>query len=77
MDKSLQKSSINKEIKEKLINSGMTIMNNKSTRTIESKPTCLDFIMTNRPQKITNVEQIYGSYSDHSVLIMNRKNENR
>ena len=61
--------------KETILDKGFVILNSGPTRTkdtIDSKPACLDFIMTNKPDKVANFQSGIPNFSDHSLQIMNR-----
>ena len=62
---------------EKVLENGFNILNSTPTRTkdtVESKPSCLDLILTNRLSKIINYESGISSFSDHSSSQEHKRN---
>ena len=62
-------------LKEKIIQKGSKILNSKPTRHEENpqkKPTCLDLMISNKPEKITYQNSEPG-FSDHFIQILKRK----
>ena len=47
-------------------------MNNKPTRIVAGSKSIIDHFWTNSPIKIKNVEQEDNTFSDHSIIIVNR-----
>ena len=75
---SYEKSQINmvKNFQDRILNKGFKILNNTPTRqkdNIESKPACLDLIMTNKIDKIANFQSGLSNFSDHTLQILERK----
>ena len=60
---------------DKILSKGFTILNVKPTRqkdTIDSKPACLDLMVTNRIEKIVSHESGLSNFSDHTLQILQR-----
>ena len=65
-----------KELKEQILNQGFFVLNKTSTRTrdnINSRPSCIDLMITNRTDKIISHQSGLPGFSDHSVQILTRK----
>ena len=61
--------------KNKLINRGMKLLNRDSTYKRNNYESMIDVMITNRCNKISSIDQIGDSPSDHDILILNRKME--
>ena len=48
-------------------------MNNKPTIILYNQKACIDHFYTNKPEKISNVEQCDDTPSDHSLIIVKIK----
>ena len=60
---------------DRILQKGFKIFNSQPTRTKdnhESKPACLDLIITNRTEKVINYQSGLSSFSDHTLQIVNR-----
>ena len=69
------KVTMSKLLKEEILQKGSKIINTKPTRnddTPNQNPSCIDVMITNRPDKITYHNSLPG-FSDHKVQIMIRK----
>ena len=61
--------------KEKILQQGFKILNNSATRTkdnTESRPACLDLILTNKPEKVASFSSGIPSFSDHTLQVLTR-----
>ena len=63
-------------LRERILNTGTTKVNSEYTRS-ENQPggriSCLDHIYTNHPEKINNHTTIHSTFSDHSMVILNKR----
>ena len=65
-----------KLLKENILDKGHKVLNQKATRNLKymvERESCLDYLITNRVDRIINFESIYPSFSDHSLLVLRRR----
>ena len=63
-------------LREEILNKGFKILNGEPTRlkdTPDSKPACLDLLMTNVVEKIASFQTGIPAFSDHTLQILTRK----
>ena len=66
-------------LNEKILQKGFKILNTAPTRlkdTVDSKPSCLDFIITNKIEKVASYQSEIPTFSDHSLQILHRTVKN-
>ena len=64
--------------KERILRKGFKILNTDPTRvkdTPESKPSCLDLMLTNRLEKIISFQSGSSTFSDHTLQILQRSSK--
>ena len=63
------------QFRDRILDKGTKILNSGPTRlkdTVEAKPACLDFILTNKIDKVVSFQSEIPSFSDHSIQILHR-----
>ena len=68
------------ELREKILTTGTTKLNTEYTR-VDNQPggriSCLDHVYTNMPQKISSFTTHHNTFSDHSMVEVNKNVKNK